>query len=256
MTDDSSGGGRTLNTIENAVEILETLQELDGAGVTELAEQFDLTKGTMHTYLKTLDRQGLLVKNGTEYRVSLKVFEIGGRVRDGLAMYTSGRDPADRLAEDTGELVHLALEQQGVIHYVYQIHGSEAMKTTTPVGHTRPLHATAAGKTILAMLSDERRDALLQCCRFQALTAHTIDEREDLIEELDQVKERGYAINDREEIVGSRTLATPVSDSTGEVVGAVCLSGPASRFQEAYVSELVPQVKETANHIEVNLQRA
>lgn len=246
---------RMLKTVENACEILRMLQARQGIGVTELARELDTPKGTVHAYLRTLDSEGLIINDGSEYRTSLRLFEMGGRVRDEIGLYSFGQDPANRLADITGELVHLAVEQQGRVYYIYRAHGSKAMKTTTPVGHTRPIHATAAGKAILTELPKPRTEALLDECEFEPLTEHTISSRTAFVPELNRVEERGYAVNDQEEIIGSRTLAASVSGPQKENIGAVCLSGPASRFDEEHASDLVPQLKEVTNRIEVNLQR-
>jgi DNA-binding IclR family transcriptional regulator len=247
--------GRTLKTVEKAFKVLSVLQEWDGAGVTELARAFDVTKGTMHTYLKTLNEEGHVVKIDDEYRVSLKLFEMGGRTRNKQPIYIYGRDAAEHLAEQTGELVHLGVEQRGTMYYIYRARGSNAMKTTTPVGHTRPIHATAGGKSILAALPDTQASTILDSCTFESLTKHTIDNRDEFNEELERVREHGYATNNQEEVIGSKTIAAAVNDPTGSIAGTVCLSGPSSRLQEEYLSELIALVKETANHIEVSLQR-
>jgi DNA-binding IclR family transcriptional regulator len=251
----SSNEEGTLKTVENAFEILRELQEQRGAGVTELARRLDMPKGTVHAYLRTLESEGFVINDGDGYRVSLKLFEMSGRVRDEVDLYSYGRDSADQLAEKTGELVHLGVEQQGIIYYIYRARGSSAMKTTTPVGHARPIHATAAGKAILAGLPDDETTALLDQCEFEKLTEHTISSREELLSQLRRADDRGYAMNDQEEIIGSRTIAVQVSAPQQDTIGAICLSGPASRLDEAYVSDLVPQLKEVANRIEVNLQR-
>jgi DNA-binding IclR family transcriptional regulator len=245
----------TLKTVENAFEILKELLEQRGAGVTELARRLDMPKGTVHAYLRTLHNEGIVINDGDGYRVSLKLFEMSGRVRDEVDLYSYGRDSADQLAEKTGELVHLGIEQQGVIYYMYRGRGSSAMKTTTPVGHARPIHATAAGKAILAGLPEEETMTLLDQCDFEKLTEHTISSREELLSQLRHAETQGYAMNDQEEIIGSRTVAVQVSAPQQDSVGAICLSGPASRLDESYVSELVPQLKEVANRIEVNFQR-
>lgn len=251
----SSNKNGMLKTVENAFEILRTLQEQRGSGVTELARQLDMPKGTVHAYLRTLENEGIVISDDDGYYVSLKLFEMSGRVRDEANLYSYGRDSADYLAEKTGELVHLGVEQQGIIYYIYRARGSSAMKTTTPVGHARPIHATAAGKAILAGLPEVRTTDLLDRCDFEKLTKHTISSREELMAQLRRVDDRGYAVNDQEEIIGSRTIAVQVSAPQQDTIGAICLSGPASRLDEAYVSELVPQLKEVANRIEVNCQR-
>lgn len=246
---------RTLKTIENACNIVLTLQKRNGAGVTELAEEFDVGKGTMHTYLSTLREEGIVIQDTDNYYVSLKLFEIGGRVRNRQPIYEYGCDSADSLAVKSGELVHLGLKQRGQMNYIYQANGSDAMKTTTPVGFTRPMHGTAGGKAILATLDEDQANDIIDDCEFEQLTEHTISDREELLAELETVREQGYALSDEEEVVGARTVATTVISPNGNILGAICLSGPVSRFEGEYLDKMVALVKETANHIEVNVQR-
>jgi DNA-binding IclR family transcriptional regulator len=117
------------------------------------------------------------------------------------------------------------------------------------------MHATAGGKAILANIDEDQANELIDDCEFEQLTEHTISDREELLAEFETVREQGYALNDEEEVVGARTLATTITRPDGSILGVICLSGPVSRFEGEYLREMVPLLKETANHIEVNIQR-
>lgn len=251
----TSTGGRQLQTVLKAFDIVHELEARDGATVTELAEAFDESKGTVHTYLNTLDNEGYVRKAGNEYDVTLKWFKFGSQIRDKEALYRHGKHPADELARRSGELIYLAAEQQGLIYYLYPAQGENAAEPATPVGRCRPLHAVSAGKVLLAEMPKSRRERILRDYELEPITENTIVERDTLRRELDQITDQGYALNDEEEFLGSRSVATSIGHPNGGIAGAITASGPTSRFDEERIEEIIPLLKETANQIEINFQR-
>lgn len=247
--------GRQLKTLQKAFDIVQSIQAYDGARLTDLANEHDMTKGTVHTYLNTLQSEGLVQRAENEYNLSLKWFEFGSRIRDQEPLYRFGKEPADTLAQRCGELIYLAVEQGALTYFIYPAKGENASDPATPVGRVRPLHCVSAGKAILANMSDSRRERILKEYPLEAVTKKTIVNREDFLEEIDAISRQGYAINDEEELLGSRSVATSISDPGGGIAGAISVSGPKTRFDDDHIEKMVPMLKETANQIEINFQR-
>ncbi|SEH42908.1 DNA-binding transcriptional regulator, IclR family [Halopenitus malekzadehii] len=255
MTSEANDG-RHLRTVRNAVEIVESLKRHNGARVTDLAAEFDVSDGTMHTYLNTLRADGLVYKEDGEYRLTLEWFTLGTELRERIPVYRHGTGPADDLARRTGDLVYLAVEQRGRVYYLYPTRGADAPEPATSVGTVRPLHAVSAGKVLLAAMPDEKREHVLEELTFEPVTEKTIVDRDEFREELERITEQGYALNDEEEFLGSRTVATSIAHPDRGVAGAICASGPKTRFDDDYITDLLPSLKETANRIEINIQRS
>jgi len=250
-------GGRTLQTVGTMFEIIKLLKVRGGVKATEIAAELDLSRSAVYNHLITLQNHKWIVREETEYYLSLKFFRYGMAVRNDSRLFSIAKPKVQELAQETGETAHLTTEQHG-----YQV--NLLKETNGPaVGenyHTQKLqqvsyhHDTASGKAILAFLPDERVEWILDKQGLPGKTAHTITDREPLHEELEEVRERGYAINDEEEIEGMRAVGTAIRDTEGSVLGAVSVSGPTSRLKgNRFTDELPERVMSAANVIELNL---
>ncbi|WP_336023581.1 IclR family transcriptional regulator [Halobellus salinisoli] len=258
MTDERpTGSPRTLKTVSRAFDLIRALEELDGAGVTELAEYLDLSKSVVYNYLSTLRAEKFVVKEGDTYRLSLQFLLVGEYVRYQNTLYRIGKPELEELAETTGEFAHLATEQHGLGVNLYKVSGEKAVGSDYQVNKLQRadyLHFSATGKAILAHLPRERVEWIVDKYGLPAKTDSTITDREDLFEELDTIRERGYSLNDEEEITGLQAIGAPVTNRHGRVLGSISVSGPVRRMKRAdYHKQLIEDVVNTANVIEVNI---
>jgi DNA-binding IclR family transcriptional regulator len=254
------GSPRTLKTVERTARVLRALETLDGAGVTELADHLGTSKSTMYHYLATLRQEDLVVKRDERYELSLQFLLAGEYVRNRNLLYRHGKEEVEELATATGEYANLFTEEHRMGINLYKVRGSEAVGTgyqTDKLQRPDYLHCTATGKAILAFLPRERVEAILDQHGLPRQTANTITDRADLLDELDTVRERGYAYNDEEEIEGLRAVGAPVIDRNEEVLGSLSVAGPTSRLKDEQFTEALPErVQSAANVIEVNVNMA
>ena len=254
---DASNAPRLLETVSRACDVIAVLDELDGAGVTEVATRLDISKSSAYSYLKTLENRQYVVQNGDTYRLSLEFLYLGNTVRYRNPLFVHGKDVVEQLAEETDEFAHLMCEQHGLERNVYKVAGANAVGGDYHAAKERRadyLHFTATGKAVLAHLPDERVASIVDRYGLAAKTPNTITDPTALREELAAVRERGYAINDEEEVVGIRAVGAPIMAPDGTVLGALSLSGPTSRFTDEFCSETLPElVIERANVIEASI---
>lgn len=255
--DTTSSSPRTLETVSRAFEVMQALRRLDGAGVTELANHLDLSKSVVYNYLSTLREEKFVVKEDDTYRLSLQFLLIGEYVRNQNTLYRIGKSELDTLAAETGEFAHLTTEQHGLSVNLYKVSGDKAVGDSYQVSKLQQadyLHFSATGKAILAHLPTERVDWIVDQYGLPAKTDETITDREALFAELEAVRERGYALNDEEEVTGLQAIGAPIRDKHDRVLGSVSVSGPVRRMkQPEYHDDIVEQVVNTANVIEVNV---
>ena len=249
--------GRAKNPIRavgTSATIIEKLAELDEAGVTELANHLEITKGTIHNHLATLEENEFVVKEDGRFRLSLRFFELGERIKNRHKILEVGRPEVDKLAEETGELGNILVEEHGRGIYLYRAKGANALSLDTGIGSRVYLHQTGLGKAILAHLPEERVDVVIDEHGLEPSTEHTVTTRDALFEDLQRIRERGYAVDMEERAEGIHCVSAPVITNDGVVQGAVSVAGPASRMQgehlEGTVSELVTRA---ANVVSVNL---
>jgi DNA-binding IclR family transcriptional regulator len=250
--------GRTaqnpVKSVERTFEIIGGLQELDGAGVTELSTYLGLPKSTVHNYLSTLEQESYVVRDDGTYRVGLRFLEHGAYARNQLQLFDIARPEMDRLADETGELCNLLVEEHGVGTYLYRSSGEHAVQVKEHIGTRVALHSTALGKAILAHLPTERVDEIVDQHGLPAATDQTVTDREELESQLETVRERGVAFDDEERLPGLRCVAAPILSNDDRVLGAISISGPSHRLQgERFRDELSERVLETANVIELNV---
>lgn len=250
---------KTIQAVERSFEILDALRRSGGSTITELSERIDLSPGAIHTHLATLKIPGYVIQEGNTYRAGPSCLLLGAHVRNNSKLFRAGKGQADEIALETGEIAHLLIEHDGRLLVLHERFGEDAVGRsfhTERREHARGyLHCTAGGKAILANLPEERLERLLSGGDLAAHTVNTITDPDALGEEIDAVREDGYALEDEEHLKGIRGVGAPVSKPDGDVAGSIAVSGPTSRIKGEYFREELPElVTRAANLSEVNLQ--
>jgi DNA-binding IclR family transcriptional regulator len=246
---------RTVKAVDTAFGILETLNEQDGMRLTELARKQDMAKSTVHRYLQTLLARNYLVKEGDQYHVSLRFLDLGEHARNREEGYRLAKAKVAELAEETQERAQFIVEEHGQAVYVHREAGSHAVHTDPGIGKRTHLHATSAGKAIMAEWPDERIHRYIDNQDLRSLTSNTITTPAGLLEEVEEIRDRGFSVNDEENIDGLRALGVAISNGPDSVVGALSVSGPTSRMNgEWFEQELPDMLMGFTNEIELNLQ--
>lgn len=242
-----------VQSIEVMFTVLEALKELDGGGVTAVAEHLDLPRSTVHNYLATLEQEEYVVKEGTEYNVGLRFLDLGAYARDQVEVFEVAKPELERLASETGELANLLVEEHGTGSYLYRTRGEMAVQVQGHVGTRAPLHSTGLGKAILAHLPESRVREIVDVHGLAPSTPETITDPDELFEELEQIRERGVAFDDEERLPGLRCVAAPIL-ANEDVVGAISVSGPTNRLRDQrFLEELPQKVLEVQNVVELNV---
>lgn len=243
-----------VKSTEMTFKIVETLKDVDGAGVTELSNHLDLPKSTVHNYLSTLVQEEYVVKEGDTYKVGLRFLELGAYARNRMNIYEIAKPEVTGIANETGELGNLLVEEHGRGSYLYRARGEQAVKVDAYVGTRVPLHSTALGKAILAFLPRRRVGDIIDMHGLPASTSNTVTDRDQLETVLEDVRERGFAVDDGERLKGLKCVAAPILSNDDRVLGAVSVSGPTSRMQGTRFRETIPEmVLEAVNVIELNV---
>ncbi|SEW14677.1 IclR family transcriptional regulator [Natrinema salifodinae] len=241
-----------VRTVSRTFEILEVLQELDGAGVSEVTDHVDIGKSAVHNHLTTLANREYVDKDGDEYHIGLSFLGLGAYARNRTPIYDVAKSQVDELADETGELVNLLVEKNGRGIYLYQAQGENAVELDTHEGKRVRLHCTGLGKAILAFRPREEVEGMLSEHGLPRLTPRTITDREDLYAELEAIREQRYAVDREERLNGLRCLAAPITDDADRSIAAVSVSCPVHRVDdERFHEALTEAVLGTANVIEL-----
>jgi DNA-binding IclR family transcriptional regulator len=244
---------RRVKATGTALDLLEAIAEAGGAGVTELARQTGYSKGTVHHHLATLQDRDYLVKEGDVYHVGLPFLTLGGLARRRTKLYHVAKSEVDRLADQTGELAQLTVEENRTGYYVYQAPGDGDEPGATHLGSSLDLHSTASGKALLSGIPRSAATAVLEERATPARTDRTKTDTADLLAELEQISSDGVAFDDREHMPNLRCVAAPI-DVDG-IRGAISVSGAVEVIDDERFREDLPEyVRNAATVIEINAQ--
>lgn len=239
---------------KKSFDIVEHLMKTGGGDVSEIADEFGMATSTAHDHLTTLHDLGYVVKERGHYHLSLRFLDVGERVRNRMELYKTARPELQELAEMTGEHASLVVEEHGRGVLVETIRGSKAVKIDTHNGMRIRLHTTAPAKAILANLPAERIEKIVDEFGLPAMTENTITDRDELFEELEQIRQQGYALDREERIQGMQSVAAPIMDRNENVRGAISVYGPSNRMDNDRFEEDIPDMLlRSANIIELNM---
>ena len=247
--------GRRLKTVNTMMDIVETIQKLEGARVSEIANDLNFAPSTVHGYMSTLADRGYLVKEGDVYYVGLRFLNLGGHAATRKRAYKIAKEKVSQLAEVTGERAQFIIEENGRGTYIHTSVGDNAVQVDAQVGKYIYLHSSAAGKSILASHTNEYVIEIIDKWGLPPSTNSTITNQDELLNELKQISERGYAVNDHESIDGLRAIGAPVKGKDGQIVGGVSISGPSNRMKGDRFKQEIPELLLGAiNELELNIK--
>ncbi|MGH3448786.1 MAG: IclR family transcriptional regulator [Nocardioidaceae bacterium] len=244
-----TGGTGTVQSVDRALTILEILAHIGEVGVTELARELDVHKSTAFRLVTALERHDLVEQNTGrgKYRLGTGVLRLAGATTLRLDLVQESRAVSRQLAQLTGETVNVALLSDGAALYMDQAAGSSALQPHNWVGQRIPLHATSNGKVLLSGLGED--EAASQAGELSAYTGSTLTTIKALRRELEEVRQRGYAMAVDELEVGLTAVAAPIRNSYGDTVASMSVSGPTFRLDAREVPKLAEAVMAAANEV-------
>ncbi len=231
-----------MQTLARGLIILEKLAESpDGLGITELAESFEVDKGSMSRLMQTLANYGFAEKDEKtrKYKLGPQIVRLSRTVLTRMPLRETAKPFLQQLVDQTGECAHLAILAKGEALYIDQVESPSALRVATGVGTLAPLHCTALGKVLLAFAGGPIPEVLTN------FSFRTISDHQTLLHHIDQVKTQGFALDDEEYSPGVRCIAVPVFDYRDRCVAAIGISSPTSRLP----LENIPQVARTVQEI-------
>lgn len=247
---------KNVQTLERSLDILEALaQANEPLGVTEIGNRISLHKSTVHRIIQTLCYRGYVEKEkqSERYRIGIKIVELGMRFLNNLEIRKVAAPYLAELAKMLDEVVNLVLPDDGEVVYIDRTESSHVVSMQSKVGRRAPMHCTAVGKAILATLPEPEVLHILKTKGMVKNTPNTIINPEELLENLREIRDNQITVEIEENEVGIICIGTPVFDYSGRAVGAISVSGPASRIQEKGIERIGKELKRIGQRISANL---
>jgi len=237
--------------VAKALQTLVVIGEADrDLSLAELCHRVDIPKTTIFRYLQTLVAHGFVRHDPLtdRYGLGLRLWDLGQLVGANTRLREVARLPMEALRDRFNETINLGVLDGKEVVYMEMAESRKSLRMQAQIGGRDPVHTTSLGRAMLAFLPDERWSEHLPA-RLAPRTARTISSLPALRSELMATRTRGYAIDDRENEDDARCIGAPIWDRRGEVIAAVSLSAPASRFNEERDAEVAAAVVNTARHI-------
>lgn len=236
-----------LSTVTKALQVLQAFSyERPVLGVSELARQLGMGKSSVHRILSTLAEQGFVVKTPDDrYRLGLKLHALGQLVVNTLELRTVAHAPLERLRNDCGETVHVAVLEGADAMYVHRMEAQSTLQTFSRVGRRVPAHTTSSGKVLLAFGEPSAIDAVL-ATGLPRVGPRSITTERGLREVLAKIRRDGYAVSVEENQRGVVSIGAPVFGHDGACIAAVSMAGPTMRMSSEQLPRLVQRVRRCA----------
>ncbi|WP_313127178.1 IclR family transcriptional regulator [Proteiniclasticum ruminis] len=246
----------TVQSIDRALSLLEILSSSkEGMGLLELGEASGLSKGTVHRLLYTLTENGYvkqLEKTG-KYQLTMKMFVLGAKPVEKMDVLRVARPYLEKLRDLSEEVVHLVLPDGHEILYVDKVETENTIRMYSNIGKRGTLYATSVGKAMLSYYSEEEVQKLWPQMGVHKLTEYTITELPDFLEELETIRENGFALDREENELGVQCMGAAILDYTNTPVAAFSISGPVQRMTEEKINTLKEAMLETKRKISEDL---
>jgi DNA-binding IclR family transcriptional regulator len=222
-----------VQSIGRAFAILEEIaRNRDGISLAELSKRVGLHNSTTFHLVKTMVSLGYVrqLADSKRYRIGRPLFVLAANALDELEMMSLATPVLEDLSRATGESAHFSVRMGDAVVVLARTSGPGAFQLTDRVGGVRPAHCTALGKIMLAALAPEQFERFLTRAELKALTPNTIVVADKLRREIAEVRRTGMAFDDGEFDPEVRCVALPVRDFSGQVIGAIGVSGPVWRL--------------------------
>lgn len=245
----------SVRTLERGLSVLTTLAEFGEATLTQIARQVGLSASTASRLLDTLRQQGYVEweERSGLFSVGLRAYQVGAAFSVRNTLLGAAQPEMQALVDDLNETANLAVRRAGEAVYVHQVEARQMMRMFTHIGALAPLHCSGVGKVLSAGLPESELRQLLGAGPYPAYTPHSLTTLATLIRELEAVRAQGYALDDEERELGVRCLAAPIWDARHEVVAALSISAPTSRFPKKNIPEMLERVRAASHQISARL---
>ena len=229
---------------------LELLQacggEENGLSLAQIAERCGLARATARRFLLTLHALGYVDFDGKLYRLTPRVLLLGNAYLGSMALPRVARPFLERICRDLKESCSIAVLDGGDIVYVAREQTGRIMSVDLGIGSRLPAYVTAMGRVLLAALPVGERARRLPD-PIPAHTAKTVTDRAALLGLIENVAAQGWCLVDQELEPGLRSVAVPLRDASGQVIGAFNVGTQAARVSaEALTRDILPKLREAA----------
>lgn len=224
--------------------------------LSEVAAATGLTRAGARRILLTLAQLGYVEQDERRFALTPRILELGYAYLSATPLWDLALPYMEEVAEATRESCSVSVLDGADVVYILRLSTHKVMTINLAVGSRLPAWVTSMGRVLLAGLSEREQDGLLDASRIEAYTPATITDRAELKRVLAGVRDEGYACVVQELEPGLQSVAVPIVDRGGRVIGAMNVSGHANRYsRQQMLDAFLPPLRHAAEQINQALRR-
>ncbi len=243
---------RKIASVQKAIDIINLFNEgRKELGNSEIAKLIDVPTGTASGLIYTLKINHYLDQNpaNRKYRLGLKLIDRAAVLLNQIDLRKIASPYLEEIGKWCGESVNLALRNEGEVVYIERLNSQHSLGIRSEIGKRAPIHSTALGKAIVAYLPQNEISNFLENHNFFPVTQYTITNSRMFETELEEVRARGYSVDEQENEIGGRCVAAPIFNQDGYPVAAISVSVPIQRLPIDQVTVFGVKLKEASSGI-------
>ncbi|MFK7962386.1 MAG: HTH-type transcriptional regulator BhcR [Burkholderiaceae bacterium] len=241
----------TVQALDRGLQLLSLLATERRISLTEIALRAGMPSSTAHRLLATLESHQFAEFDTSSqcWKIGVEAFRVGTGFLRQVNLIEIAQTMMQTLVKNTGETANLAIPEGGSVVFISQVETSHPIRAFFNPGTRSPMHASGAGKALLAELTREEVETRLQETGLPAFTEKTITSTKDLFAELAKIQAQGWSFDDEERYDGMCCVAAPVFNAHGQAVAALSVSGPSARFSTQTITDVSAAVRQSAAQV-------
>ncbi|MBI5039939.1 MAG: IclR family transcriptional regulator [Gammaproteobacteria bacterium] len=246
----SESGSGSIQVIDRLTALLEAIaRNRDPVSLKVLSAETELHPSTAFRILASAIENGLVAREGSNYRLGIRLLQLGSRVASHQDLRREARPLMETLRDQIGETVNLTVRQGDEVVYLDRALPERMMRVEQRIGSRAPLHVTAVGKLMLGEGSEADCRAYAQRTGLPGYTRYSLTDEEQLVQHVSGCVRAGFAYDDEEAETGVGCIGVLVHDDAGQIVAGLSISAPIERRRDEWIELLKATAQELSTQL-------
>jgi DNA-binding IclR family transcriptional regulator len=216
--------------------------------LAQFSKMLDMPKSTILNQLRTLEDAGMIMRTANQsYCLGYKIMNLSYCAHRAISISQYAIPVMEDLEVETGQNVYLTTHVEGQVFYLECVYPSRRLVSYSISGKLLPMHCTGCGKAMLSFMDREQVEMIIRQHGLPRSTPNTITDKEELFKVLGQYRKMGYAVDNEEESMGVRCVATALRTGKGTVAGALSISGSVLSMRDDVLEEYAVLLSKACN---------
>ena len=238
-------------SVKKAFKILYAISDASNSlGISDLSKKLKIGKSTVHGITSALEEIGVLIRDPIhkKYNIGYTLLELRKKAYGKMELRDVARIPMEKLMEKIGETVFLGILNGDHVTILDMVESHNEMKITSPPGTRLPIIAGATGKVFLAQFEEKKIKEIIQKMGLVRFTSKSIVDQKKFFKEIEETKNKGYAMDDEEYMLGVKAIAAPIQTSSPPLA-AIWVVGFTSSLDDQKIEKVISEIRKTAQEI-------